>query len=500
MQPLQQPHQEVVAGPSQQSQPSQLLQSNQLVPTDSMAVGPSQVWPPSQLRYAAGQAPAYVIGHKVLYFSDSKRNWFECTVASLDVDGGVTVNIAGVERYVPQEMVATHLKCDTVTGQAADANATNWPSAAAPEQEPQQAAPPPQQQKREVKPKSTVLYCPHDGNLLQAKVVTEIWNKVTWWMNYSTCTCCSKPITHRDARYICPKCKYCVCMDCSAKQLGRRETRPLPPTAGLRPEQEARPDKVSAGDILLVGPDSWGIHHVVLSRGRMRPDPEAGEWIKSEWAQDGGKVLPNIEELDFFSCDCIESTRSSRGKEQIWYPSRKFFARNKRAGQAFWVAETYMDEGDLLELAYEPVQVKLLLHPLRPGHGGPTFVPEAFVEAMKLSAKDSKHWSIKTALKGFRSKKKSLIEAESHSDRESRIELLQDLRRRWDERPICSSVAIIVWQRYFDLAAGHGPDAEDRAAQDIIRWMPLLPDKTLPAILIQELSKCGWVMRGNLDV
>jgi len=58
------------------------------------------------------QALSYVVGQKASYFSDNKRNWFECTVSSLNADGSVTVNIAGagVERCISRERLATHLK------------------------------------------------------------------------------------------------------------------------------------------------------------------------------------------------------------------------------------------------------------------------------------------------------------------------------------------------------------------------------------------------------
>lgn len=406
--------------------------------------------------------------------------------ASPGADGALTPGMRGTSQPNPGAHPAGPSQQDDAAAvQAADARARAGPQAAS-------------HARREDKQKSTVLYCPHDGTLMQAKVVREIWNKVTWWHYQTDCSYCGERITSKDARYVCSKCKYCVCMACSSKMLGRRNRGPLPPTAGLRPEQEARPDKVSAGDILLVGPDKWGIHHVVLSRGRMRPDPMGGEWIKKALLEDGGKIPPDMENMDWFALETIESTRSLKGKEIVWYPARKFFCRNRTTGEALFVADIAF-EGDCLELAYEPIPVKLMLHPLRSGHGGPSFVPEAFKEALELSAEASKHWSIKTALKSIYAKRERL-DADDYPDRASRLALLQDLRKRWEQRPICCSVPIIIWQRYFDLAAGPGPEAADKAVQDIIRWIPLLSDKTMPSGLIKELSKCGWVMRGNLDV
>lgn len=77
--------------------------------------------------------------------------------------------------------------------------------------------------------------------------------------------------------------------------------------------------------------------------------------------------------------------------------------------------------------------------------------------------------------------------------------LLKELKGRWNQKPICTSVAIQVWQRYFKFDAGEGPAAADKAAQNILRFMPVLSDRTLPSALIKMLSTCGWQLRGNID-
>jgi len=75
-------------------------------PRSPAPLNPMSQWPSAQ------QALSYVVGQKASYFSDNKRNWFECTVSSLNADGSVTVNIAGagVERCISRERLATHLK------------------------------------------------------------------------------------------------------------------------------------------------------------------------------------------------------------------------------------------------------------------------------------------------------------------------------------------------------------------------------------------------------
>lgn len=323
----------------------------------------------------------------------------------------------------------------------------------------------------------------------------EIWNKVTWWHYQTNCDLCNNQITSQDARYFCKECKYSVCMECSARLLSKNGGAGhgfMPPTAP-RPShhQEYGPNMVQPGDIFLCGPDKWGIHHCVMSIGQMRPSYQSCQAIIKEMPELGG--------MDFFSCDTIESSRTLKGQEIIWYPAKSYFARNRQTKEAFLVADVGIGT-DTLVLCAEPVKVKLLMHPLRSGHGGPAFDLQAFRKALEVSAEASQHWSIKTAVQGFMTRRESQgLDPKAYPDPQSRIALMQDLEKRWKMRPICTSVAIMVWQRYFQFISGSGPEATDVAAQHILRWMPLLSDKTLPSALIKELCKCGWMMRGNLD-
>jgi len=257
--------------------------------------------------------------------------------------------------------------------------------------------------------------------------------------------------------------------------------------------QAARPMQVQPGDIFLCGPDRWGIHHVVMSIGQMRPAPEAGPMLVQD--------MPELRNMDIFSCETIESTHSSltTGQEIVWYASKNFFARNRVTGEAVILGDIGRGS-DTLEWFEQPIKVKLLMHPLRPGHGGPAFDPRAFQQALEISARASQHWSIRTAVNGIMNRRELQgLDPNDYPDAQSRSALMHDLQKRWEKRPICTSVAIMVWQRYFALSSGPGPQGIDTAVQQILRWMPLLSDKTLPSALIKELSKCGWVMRGNLD-
>jgi len=77
---------------------------------------------------------------------------------------------------------------------------------------------------------------------------------------------------------------------------------------------------------------------------------------------------------------------------------------------------------------------------------------------------------------------------------------MEDLRARRSRKPICSSVAIQVWQQYFELVCGSGPQGVDLAARQILRWMPLYSDATTPSALLKALSKRGWILIDSLGV
>lgn len=341
------------------------------------------------------------------------------------------------------------------------------------------------------------LHCPN-GHVMHAKVAREVWKRLMHWHYEHTCNQCGKEISTKDACYTCKVCDFTLCMDCA--------TRMLPRPADVSPFHESPQggeailgDRVSPGDIILCGPDKWGIHHVVLSIGNLRPDPEAGQVITQAWIHEGG--LPagiDPRATDIFILRTIESTRALRGQDISWYPAKTFFARDRRTGEAWMVGDIPIGsmKSNVIETTPSPVPVKLLFHPLRPGCGGPPFQLEVFRTALGESAKVSRKWGLATALRGMRAKRESL-DPQQYPDPRSREVLMAELRESWDRDPICASVAIKVWQRYFDLAAGGNDDV---AAQFILRFMPLIADQTWPSAMIKNLSKCGWVMRGNLDV
>merc|ERR1712190_447248 len=93
------------------------------------------------------------------------------------------------------------------------------------------------------------------------------------------------------------------------------------------------------------------------------------------------------------------------------------------------------------------------------------------------------------------------IDPEHFRDEESRAALLKEIRERHENRPICASVAIKVWQVYFQLRnANAGARADDKTVKDILKWMPLYCDATLPSTMVKVLAECGWTLHTDIPL
>merc|ERR1711972_793400 len=163
----------------------------------------------------------------------------------------------------------------------------------------------------------------------------------------------------------------------------------FPPTSALHGAVKAYspgPQRALPGDIILCGLDKWGIHHCVLVVGMMQRDPVAARSIKD--------ALPDLEAMDIFSCHTIECSASSQGNDFVWYPANQYFARDRTTGEACLVADI-PDGDDEIVLCSNRPQVKLLLHPCRPGHKGPQFHMTAFKQSVEACSQASRAWSIK---------------------------------------------------------------------------------------------------------
>jgi len=317
--------------------------------------------------------------------------------------------------------------------------------------------------------RAAVLQC-DAGHIMFARVAREMFNVVRGsWSN--TCDGCGELMDLRtDAFYRCRVCNIAFCMDCVHERLQRKG---LSSSADVDPLLE-----VMAGDIFFFGPDHWGIHHTVLSRGKM--SPANLEMVELLEAPDGAEV---------FECPTIESTQGAKGVDTEWYPATTYFLRID--GETVVVADLATGS-DELQVAEPPVRLKVLLHPLRDGR----FSHQAFHKAVDLGSETADKYGKRQAVKAFlaqalNSGVPEVIMAKAFPDMESRADLLEELHKCWEKRPICSALCIKVWQMYFEVK-GQDAGQLDDAVRDILRWMPVYSDRTTPSALLQALTVRGW--------
>jgi len=330
-----------------------------------------------------------------------------------------------------------------------------------------------------------------------------------WLPRYwASCDRCDAEISWKSASYCCKDCGYYLCESCATTLL-RSQRRSAADAGqhifaaalfgGLQVRETYK--MLRAGDIFFCGPDMWGIHHVVLCCSPMCPaEPDV---IGSVYQNS-----PQVTGLSIFECQTMESSRPLHGQDFPWYPARSFFALQPFTEDdgceslSLLLVADIADGTHCVGVNVQPVPVKMLLHPLRPGHGGPPLIDHVFKKALAEGGKESKCWSKTTALRAvlttFGGQRHSL-DPEKYDGPESRAELMAMLTESWKARPICPSVAIMVWQRYLVMVSGNGPDRLDTAAKHVLRWMPLRCDRTSPSAMLKVLSTCGWSLRTTFE-
>mmetsp|Transcript_136767 Transcript_136767/g.346424 ORF Transcript_136767/g.346424 Transcript_136767/m.346424 type:complete len:390 (-) Transcript_136767:46-1215(-) len=322
------------------------------------------------------------------------------------------------------------------------------------------------------KTKTRYVRCAN-GHEMRAKLAREM---LQMWRctEDQQCCLCERGLTDHDAYYRCKVCNVDYCLSCSRAQLG---------LSAAVPRGASGPAlRVGPGDILLCGPDKYGIHHVVLVRGQLEAAPECDSVLA---------VPPGAELL---RCETIESTQGSTGSATWWYPTTTIIQRDSHAGTALVVADQPPDS-DTVYTFPEPVPCKVLLHPLRPEVLGAELDQDVFEEALEACALRSQEYSWNTAVHAFLAYQRSM-HVEEYPTSEERIELLDQIRASWERPPICSAVAIKVWQQYFDSL--HSDDPDD-AAICILHYMPVWCDATTPSAMVKTLTYHGWSLYESLE-
>jgi len=247
---------------------------------------------------------------------------------------------------------------------------------------------------------------------------------------------------------------------------------------------------IGEGDIILTGP-SASVTHVLLATSRMLQ------------VESGRKELKTSPDHELYACDTIETTPllgDCMFKGRL-HRCRYYFQRNPCNGVVTLVG-TSPSDSENVPVAIDPQPTKFVFHPFRKGHGGHKLLdPVKFKEAVRITDETSWSYGLTTVVKVFLDvpHQRSSLDEHKYQDAASQKKLMMKLRRRWNRRPICPSVAIIVWQRYFELLhADKSDDADTAAAKDILRWVPLKSDQTYPSNVVKVLTSRKWLMRNDI--
>lgn len=234
---------------------------------------------------------------------------------------------------------------------------------------------------------------------------------------------------------------------------------------------------ICPGDILFVGGrgrvletgNAGGLfgHVMVVVKRPMsvRWGSYDAEHLRDAWPEDAAEL---------WRVSTMESTR----REQGLYQSDALLMVEPRTNALILVGELNR-RGEVSDCDHEPVEVwqspKALRTALR------LDIIESVLADME-AAMSSSNWSMTTAARAaFLSAKVTRL-----SDSAS---TLKEIQACWNEDPICTSVAIIFWQRYLCKLV---ENSEGRAVDLILRWMPLKADRGLPGELTSILDSAGW--------
>jgi len=192
------------------------------------------------------------------------------------------------------------------------------------------------------------------------------------------------------------------------------------------------------------------------------------------------EVWPSEDVRELWKVRTIESNRVEKGFTEcdaLVFVDRKT-SRLTFCGEISLNGELYVIEPEVVEIFQSPSELRSSLR------------PDLMHECIQQMYGFDQRWSAFTAMKA--------VFKPARVYRNDGAETLIKIQNSWTQKPICTSVPVIFWQRYLcrlaKLSVGEHDSTQAHAALDLIlRWMPLRADRVLPGDLISVLREVGWI-------
>jgi len=186
--------------------------------------------------------------------------------------------------------------------------------------------------------------------------------------------------------------------------------------------------------------------------------------------------------------------------DSYWHTANYYFTRNESGNLRIVGVKPWHTRAPPTPEPHDTRAIIFVMHPFRESLGKAELDKRAFHEAVRMCELESRKYGAWQCIRAWYHERVSL-EPSMFPDEASRAKLRGELHRRWKNKPICVSVAVRVWQRYFEIVRGGAetPEDTDLAVQDILKYMPVFSDATSPSWLVKVLtSQSGWLLREEL--
>lgn len=207
--------------------------------------------------------------------------------------------------------------------------------------------------------------------------------------------------------------------------------------------------------------------------------PPSNIWRHSPEAHELQAAWPPGDVPELWLLRTLESTRAEEGLHE----STMMLYVERGTGKLMLIGEITADGGlalsehEAVELWQSPAELRSSLR------------VDLMAEAVVQMKEHERSWSSVTAARAVL--RSARIEPRAPYEK---AQAMEKIKASWFREPICTSVAIIFWQRYLKSLAEAAAPVKDIDPFDLIlKWMPLKADRGLPGDLLGTMKQAGWV-------